>query len=331
MVAADPATPDATAALFEIRAHPAGFLGAFATRSISAGTLVLDDSPLFTLDAPLQAYLFQRVQAAGGGGPTPVEGDEDEEDDSPADDFDGFLERHIKTVLSWKQEEQRKQFWDLANTRADLPPAYGIFATNAVQSVFLFPFPHAPSSLCARLDLVSSSTTAHRTRRSPRWLLTLFECRTHGEIGGMFLMLSRFNSSCRPTLSRPAWDPSTHSTKLYALRDIAEGEELTWTYLNVTYEFEGVEARKQELRQVFHFECCCVACDDRNISSAERAASERRLLRLRRYKEQIGGTDYAEQDSVERRNVLRTMANLSREEGLWETAQRLDKAAAVSE
>ena len=157
------------------------------------------------------------------------------------------------------------------------------------------------------------------------------DCRTHGEIGGMFLMLSRFNSSCRPTLSRPAWDPSTHSTKLYALRDIAEGEELTWTYLNVTYEFEGVEARKQELRQVFHFECCCVACDDCNISSTERAASERRLLRLRRYKEQIGGTDYVEQDSDERRNVLRTMANLSREEGLWETAQRLDKAAAVSE
>jgi hypothetical protein len=139
MVAADTATLDATAALFEIRAHPAGFLGAFATRSISAGTLVLDDSPLFTLDAPLQAYLFQRVQAGGGGGPTPVEGDEDEEDDSPAKDFDDFLERNIKTVLSWKQEEQRQQFWDLANTRADLPPAYGIFATNAVQSVhFLF-------------------------------------------------------------------------------------------------------------------------------------------------------------------------------------------------
>lgn len=140
MVAADTATPDATAALFEIRAHPAGFLGAFATRSISAGTLVLDDSPLFTLDAPLQAYLFQRVQAGGGSGPTPVEGDEDEEDDPPADDFDGFLERNIKTVLSWKQEEQRKRFWDLANTRPDLPPAYGIFATNAVQSVF-FPSP----------------------------------------------------------------------------------------------------------------------------------------------------------------------------------------------
>lgn len=117
---------------FEIRAHPAGFLGAFATRPIPAGTLVLDDSPLFTLDAPLQAYLFQRAQAGGSGGPTPVEG-EDEEDDEPAKDLDEFLERNIKTMLSWKTEDQRREFWDLANTRPDLPPAYGIFATNAVQ------------------------------------------------------------------------------------------------------------------------------------------------------------------------------------------------------
>lgn len=115
-----------------ISAHPAGFLGAFATRPIPAGTLVLDDAPLFTLDAPLQAYLFQRVQAGGGGGPTPVEG-EDDEDEQPARDLDEFLERNIKTMLSWKSEEERRQFWDLANTRADLPPAYGIFATNAVQ------------------------------------------------------------------------------------------------------------------------------------------------------------------------------------------------------
>ncbi|GAA5861088.1 hypothetical protein JCM3774_002188 [Rhodotorula dairenensis] len=283
--AGDAASPE----LFVISAHPAGFLGAFASRPIPAGTLVLDDTPLFTLDAPLQAYLFQRVQAGGGGGPTPVEGEDDDEvDQQPATDLDDFLERNIKTMLSCKSDEQRRQFWDLANTRADLPPAYGIFATNAVQ--------------------------------------------THGEIGGMFPLLSRFNSSCRPTLSRPAWDPSTRSTKLYALRDIEAGEELTWTYLNVTYEFEGVEARKQELRQVFHFECCCVACDDRNVTPAERAASERRLLRLRRYKEQIGGTDGgAEEQSDERRAVLRTMAKLSREEGLWETARRLDEAAGVEE
>ncbi|BGP54872.1 hypothetical protein JCM8202_003381 [Rhodotorula sphaerocarpa] len=282
---AESADQSASGTLFEIRAHPAGFLGAFATRSIPAGTLVLDDAPLFTLDAPLQAYLFQRAQAGGSGGPTPVEGEEDEEQE-PAKDLDDFLERHIKTMLSWKTEQQRKDFWALANTRNDLPPAYGIFATNAVQ--------------------------------------------THGEIGGMFLLLSRFNSSCRPTLSRPAWDPESRSTKLYALRDIDAGEELNWTYLNVTFEFKGVEARREEMRQVFHFDCCCVACDDQNVSSAERAASEKRLLRLRRDKERIsagGATEGSEEDEARRKERLREMARLAREEGLWETAQRLEKAA----
>ncbi|GAA5994550.1 SET domain-containing protein [Rhodotorula paludigena] len=262
---------------FAIGATPSGFLGAFATRDIPRGELVLHDAPLFTVDAPLQAYLFQRVQSGSGGGPTPVEGEEDEE---PAKDLDEFLDRNIRTMLSWKTEQQRKDFWDLANTRPDLPPAYGIFATNAVQ--------------------------------------------TSGEIGGMFLLLSRFNSSCRPTLSRPAWNPSTGSTRLYALRDIKAGEELTWTYLNVTFEFEGVEARRDEMRRVFEFECCCPACGPQ-VGDGERAKSERRLLQLRRLKERMGGDEDAQEDEA-RRETLRRMALLSREEGLWETADRLEKA-----
>lgn len=146
----------------------------------------------------------------------------------------------------------------------------------------------------------------------------------------MFLLLSRFNSSCRPTLSRPAWDPESRSTKLYALRAIEAGEELNWTYLNVTFEFEGVEARREEMRQVFHFDCCCVACDDSSVSPAERVASEKRLLRLRRDKERISAgaaTEGSEEDEARRKERLREMARLAREEGLWETAQRLEKAA----
>ncbi|GAA5925955.1 hypothetical protein JCM3775_005161 [Rhodotorula graminis] len=267
---------------FEIRATPIGYLGAFATRPIPRGTLVLHDQPLFTLDAPLQAYLFSRAQAGASGGPTPVEGESDDDDKGPAKDFDDFLDRNIRTVLSFKTAQQRADFWDLANTRPDLPQAQAIFATNAVQ--------------------------------------------TSGEIGGMFLLLSRFNSSCRPTLSRPAWDPSSGSTRLYALRDIAEGEELTWTYLNVTFEFEGVDARRDEMRRVFEFECCCPACGPGTMSDDERRASEKRLLQLRRLKErmacEVGPSD---EDREARRALLGRMAALSREEGLWETADRLER------
>lgn len=140
---------------FDVRPTRSGFLGAFAKVDIPRGTLVLDEKPLFTLDAPLQAYLFQRAQSGKGSGPTPVEGEEEEE---PAKTLDEFLDRAIRTQLSWKTDEQRAQFWDLANTRAELPPAMGIFATNAVQCVFLSPL----SALLTLFKLTTCSTDALR-------------------------------------------------------------------------------------------------------------------------------------------------------------------------
>ncbi|GAA6019939.1 hypothetical protein JCM11491_006713 [Sporobolomyces phaffii] len=269
---------------FEFRPTRLGFVGAFATEAIRSGALVVSDSPLFTVDAPLQHWLFTRAQAGGAqAGPTPVEGDDDERD--PPKDFDEFLERNIEQVLSWKTPAEREAYWALANTRDDLPPGYGIFATNAVQ--------------------------------------------TTGEIGGMFLSLSRFNSSCRPTLSRPEWDAQSRTTRLYALRDIVPGEELTWTYLNVTFEFDALDARKAEMETVFGFACRCDACERFGSTDAESRASERRLLQLRRLKERIAPGAHDEPGgrpmTAGRRATLEQMAVLSREEGLFETAQRLEK------
>lgn len=126
---------DASAAaqppLYTIGRTKAGFLGAFARVPIKKGTVVLCEQPLFVVDAPLQAYLFQR--AAGGNGPTPVEGDE--EDETEASTLEEFLDRGIRRTLRLKSEEQRKEFWDLANTHDELPAAFGIFTTNAVSSV----------------------------------------------------------------------------------------------------------------------------------------------------------------------------------------------------
>ncbi|GAA5909557.1 hypothetical protein JCM6882_003454 [Rhodosporidiobolus microsporus] len=276
-----------SAPLFRIGPTPNGWLGAFAAVDIPRDTLVLDDRPLFTLDAPLQAYLFSRAQSGASGGPTPAEGED--EDEEPPKTLEEFLDKTIRTMLGWKTEQQREDFWALANTRPELPPAYGIFTTNAVQ--------------------------------------------TRDETGGMFLFLSRFNSSCRPTLSRPAWDSSSGSTKLYALRDIRAGEELTWTYLNVTFEFEGVEARKAEMLRVFEFECACEACGEGGKSDEERRTSERRLMQLRRLKERIDWTAAGAEgeDAEARRSTLQRMAELSREEGLWETAERLERSLEPAE
>ncbi|GAA5875771.1 hypothetical protein JCM1840_003512 [Sporobolomyces johnsonii] len=267
--------------LFEIRATPSGFLGAFATTAIPSGTLVLADPPLFTVDAPLQAYLFQRSLLSTSYGPTPVEGESDDDDAEPAKTLEDFLDKAIRRLLALKTDTQRDQFWQLANTREDLPGAYGIFVTNAVQ--------------------------------------------TQDETGGLFLLLSRFNSSCRPTLSRPAWDPASRTSQLFALRDIAAGEELTWTYLNVTFEFEGVDSRRAEMKSVFEFECACDACGD-GVGEDERRASEKRLLEMRKLKARIGGWEHEGRESEGRRRVLGRIAELAREEGLFETAMRLEKA-----
>lgn len=114
--------------LYTIGRTKAGFLGAFARVPIKKGAVVLCEKPLFVVDAPLQAYLFQR--AAGGNGPTPVQGDE--EDETEAATLEEFLDRGIRRTLRLKTEEQRKEFWELANTHDELPPAFGIFTTNAI-------------------------------------------------------------------------------------------------------------------------------------------------------------------------------------------------------
>jgi len=123
-------SPPTQTSLIKVLPTRQGFLGAFAARAIKAGSLVVNDPALFVVDAPLQHWLFSRAQAGSSGGPTPVEG---EEDAPPAKDFDEFMDRAIRQMLSWKTEEQRTEFWYLANTHQELPLAYGIFATNAIQ------------------------------------------------------------------------------------------------------------------------------------------------------------------------------------------------------
>lgn len=87
------------------------------------------------------------------------------------------------------------------------------------------------------------------------------------------------------------------------------------------------------MRRVFEFECGCPACGEGLMSDEERGRSEKRLLQLRRLKERLKGgyregegREQSDEDREARRALLKRMAELSREEGLWETADRLDKA-----
>ncbi|KAK4055466.1 hypothetical protein OIV83_000012 [Microbotryomycetes sp. JL201] len=257
---------------YEIRQTKAGFLGAFSTRRIRKGQLVLREKPLLTVDAPLQSYLFQRLQS-GASGPTPVEGDSDEDEEAPT--LEHFLDKNITRQLKFKTPEQQQEYWDLANTRPELPRAYGIFATNAVSTV--------------------------------------------DETGGMFLTLSRFNSACRPCLTRPQYDAQSKTFSLFAVRDIEQGQELTWPYLGVPFEFDSIESRREELERCFHFSCLCDACQDWLSDPAKMKESNRRLLQLRRLKESLSS------DKGGRHHTLSNMIKLARDEKLYEMADRLQE------
>lgn len=130
--------------LFSIKAVAGGaYLGAISEQHIQQGQLVVAEAPLFTLDAPLQSYLYQRTILTGPGqGPTPVEGEEDEAEERARwevehdrqFDLEDWMERAIRVSILTKTEEQQKAFWELAATRTDMPetPGWNIFTTNAI-------------------------------------------------------------------------------------------------------------------------------------------------------------------------------------------------------
>jgi hypothetical protein len=182
-------------------------------------------------------------------------------------------------MLQRRTEEQRKAFYELANTHDELPPALGIFTTNAISTV--------------------------------------------EETGGLFLILSRFNSGCRPNLTRPHYDKPTRSLVLYALHDIEAGDELCWPYLGVPFEFDSIVTRRAEMQRVFGFECSCDTCDEWELSEAAKEESEARLVELRRLKEKMGG------EKENREGVIKEMERLARLEKLWEVADRLKERLRV--
>nr|CRX79255.1 hypothetical protein [Leucosporidium scottii] len=251
----DVSTP-AQQPLYTIGKTKAGFLGAFARVPIKKGTIVLCEQPLFVVDAPLQAYLFQR--AAGGNGPTPVQGEE--EDETEAATLEEFLDRGIRRTLRLKTEEQRERFWELANTHDELPPAFGIFTTNAVS--------------------------------------TVEETAPHTKLGG--------------ALGPPSAEPPSPNSRQPRL-----------LLLQIPFDFDAIDYRREELSRVFGFDCCCAACRVWQSSPEKKAESNARLLKLRRLKECLLITLGGRQQTMER------ISRLAEEEQLYEVASRLKAQSEV--
>ncbi|KAJ7188718.1 hypothetical protein C8R46DRAFT_1055588 [Mycena filopes] len=91
-----------------------------------------------------------------------------------------------------------------------------------------------------------------------------------GEIGlysAVAKAISRLNHSCSPNTA-PRFDMASFSYRLYAVRDVAANEELTFQYTDV----DGPAAERQEALAAYDFVCSCTACKDATASDPRRAA-----------------------------------------------------------
>ncbi|KAF7362275.1 Aldehyde dehydrogenase [Mycena venus] len=79
--------------------------------------------------------------------------------------------------------------------------------------------------------------------------------------------ISRLNHSCSPNTA-PRFHLPSFSWRLYAVRNIAEGEELTFQYITV----DCPAAKRQQALKPYDFVCTCPACTDPAASDPRRAA-----------------------------------------------------------
>lgn len=92
----------------------------------------------------------------------------------------------------------------------------------------------------------------------------------------VFEIASRFNHSCVPNACF-AWNEKLGVETVYAIKDIAAGEEITLSYVDPLYD---VSARMWELWH-YGFECDCPACGDTRVQGSFAARSRERRWRLR--------------------------------------------------
>lgn len=81
--------------------------------------------------------------------------------------------------------------------------------------------------------------------------------RGHSAGTAVFSGISRINHSCTPNVAH-TWNQVLGVETVYAVRDIAPGEELTIAYVPVVC--NGRQQRQAMLSEFYGFECDCIAC-----------------------------------------------------------------------
>jgi len=152
----------------------------------------------------------------------------------------------ILNALSKTPRDQQSQFFALSNSlKGRLLPALGIFETNVL------------------------------------YFTDELQAGVPQEKAGLFLLASRFNSSCTPNVGN-AWDPLQQAMVFRTLRDVEEGEELCFNYCDV---LGTRDQRRADIMKERRFLCRCSCCELEPEASKE---SDKRRSTVARLFEEVG-------------------------------------------
>ena len=97
---------------------------------------------------------------------------------------------------------------------------------------------------------------------------------------GLFLQASRINHDCLPNCQH-TWNANIGEETIHAVREIAQGEEIT-----ISYALTGPsKSRREHLQNKFGFDCTCSLC---SLPATERALSDNRLEEVQHLDDIIG-------------------------------------------
>lgn len=116
-----------------------------------------------------------------------------------------------------------------------------------------------------------------------------------------FVEVSRLNHACSPNLGY-YFDSATLSHKVYAVKDIFPGEELTISYVDV---LQTPTTRQNLLSQTWSFTCTCPRCTLEPHLLEESASRSRSILALRRELD-----DYSTSATPQKAELLITLYEL---------------------
>lgn len=150
-------------------------------------------------------------------------------------------------------------------------------------------------------------------------LLGTFKTNTHPlGVGatecGIFPTVSRLNHSCIPNANY-SWSSTYGRENVYAVRDIAPGEEITVSYLDAASWNSVTTDRQHKLYEGFRFDCHCNAC---GRSSEELQESDVRRFDMARIDEarRVGGGRLAVTNPAKALRYCRNILELLKDDGV---------------